>query len=72
MSFNSKAYLEYEEMLYNKHGQSPQYGGKSTKNISRWYAAQIELQKAIDSVTPEEWAAEIKREQEKFRNNGDD
>jgi hypothetical protein len=66
MSYNAKAYLEYEERLHDEHGQSPRWSGRPSKVIDTWYAARIELQKAIDSMTPEEWQEELRWEKEKF------
>lgn len=69
MSFSSKAYLEHEEMRHNEHEQTPRPTGRKSNTISTWYAAQMELQKAIDSMTPEEWEADLKWEREKFMEN---
>jgi hypothetical protein len=66
MSYNGKVYLEYEERLHDEHEQYPRRTGKPSNNIPAWYAAQIELQKAIDSMTPEEWQEELRWEKEKF------
>jgi hypothetical protein len=66
MSFNSKAYLEYEEQRHDEHDQYPRRTGKPSNTIPTLYAAQLELQKAIDSMTPEEWEAELQWEKKKF------
>jgi hypothetical protein len=66
MSYNSQAYLEHEEQLHDEHEQSPKRTGRPYTITPTWYAARIELQKAIDSMTPEEWQEELRWEKEKF------
>jgi hypothetical protein len=68
MSYNGQAYLEHEKQLHDEHQQSPKRTGSPSTITPTWYAAQIELQKVIDSMTTEEWQDEMKQEQNQFKN----